>query len=60
VSLKARSTFVLVNPSEILEALVGLKNVRVLCYERRGPHVELMIEHSPSRAASTPGISTVR
>jgi transposase len=44
VSLKTRSTFVLVEPSEILEALVGLKGVRVLRYERRGSDVELMIE----------------
>jgi transposase len=44
VSLKTRSTFVLVEPSEILGALVGLKDVRVLRYERIGPDVELMIE----------------
>jgi transposase len=44
VSLKPRSTFVAVHPSEILEALVGLKDVRVLRYERAGPHVELMVE----------------
>jgi transposase len=44
VSQKARSTFVLVHPSEILQALVGLKDVRVLAYERRGPDVELMVE----------------
>jgi transposase len=44
VSLKTRSTFVTAHPSEILEALVGLKDVRVLRYERAGPHVELMIE----------------
>jgi transposase len=44
VSLKPRSTFVTAHPSEILEALVGLKDVRVLRYERAGPHVELMIE----------------
>ena len=37
MSQKARSTFVLVHPSEILAALVGLKDVRVLHYERRGP-----------------------
>jgi hypothetical protein len=42
VSQKARSTFVLVHPSEILAALVGLKDVVVLRYERRGPDVELM------------------
>ncbi|HTV11304.1 MAG TPA: ISL3 family transposase [Acidimicrobiales bacterium] len=41
---KARSTFVLVHASEILQALVGLKDVRVLRYERRGPDVELMVE----------------
>lgn len=31
-------------PSEILQALVGLKDVRVLYYARRGPDVELVIE----------------
>jgi transposase len=44
VSLKTRSTLVLFEPSEILEALVGLKDIRVLRYERNGPNVELMIE----------------
>jgi transposase len=44
VSLKARSTFVLVHPTEILQALVGLKDVVVLQYERHGPNVELMVE----------------
>jgi transposase len=44
VSQKPRSTFVLVHPIEILEALVGLKDVRVLRYERAGPDVELMVE----------------
>jgi transposase len=44
VSLKTRSTFVFVEPTEILEALVGLKDIRVLRYERRGSDVELMIE----------------
>ena len=44
MSQKARSTFVLVHPSEILAALVGLKDVVVLRYERRGPDVELMVE----------------
>jgi transposase len=44
VSQKTRSTFVLVHPSEILTALVGLKDVRVLHYQRSGPDVELMIE----------------
>lgn len=39
-----RSTFVLREPSEILGALVGLKDVVVLHYERRGPDVELAIE----------------
>jgi transposase len=44
VSQKAGSTFVLVHPSEIVQALVGLKDVRVLHYQRSGPNVELMIE----------------
>jgi len=44
VSQKPRSTFVAVHPIEILEALVGLKDVRVLHYARNGPDVELMIE----------------
>jgi transposase len=47
VTLKTRSTFVLFNPTEILQALVGLKDVVVVHYERRGPHVELMIEQVP-------------
>jgi len=44
VSKHPRSTSVLVHPSEILAALVGLKDVRVLAYVRRGPDVELRIE----------------
>ena len=44
MSQQNRSTFVLTDPSEILQALVGLKDVRVLHYERRGPDVELVIE----------------
>lgn len=47
MSQKARSTFVVRDPSEILEALVGLKDVEVLHYERRGPTVELMVEQVP-------------
>jgi transposase len=44
VNKQPGSTFVLRHASEILEALVGLKDVRVLHYERRGPEVELAIE----------------
>jgi transposase len=44
VSQKTRSTFVIVDPIEIVRALVGLKDVRVLHYERRGRDVELLIE----------------
>jgi transposase len=47
VSQQPRSTFVLVHPSEILAALVGLKDVSVLRYERLGSHVELMVEQTP-------------
>jgi len=44
VTQKTKSTFVLTNPNEILKALVGLKDVRVLHYRRDGRDVELMIE----------------
>jgi len=44
VSKRSKSTFVLTDPSEIVQALVGLKDVRVLHYERTGPDVELMVE----------------
>ncbi len=44
MSLQTKSTFVLSHPNEILQALVGLKDVRVLHYKRAGPDVELMIE----------------
>ena len=39
-----RSAFVVTDPIEIVRALVGLKDVRVLAYERWGPRVELMVE----------------
>ena len=45
--LKTENTFVLVNHTEILEALVGLKDVQVLAYERRGPEVTLVVEQTP-------------
>jgi transposase len=51
VRLKTENTFVLVNHIEILEALVGLKDVRVLAYERRGPHVSLVIEQTPGEVS---------
>lgn len=41
---KSRSTFVLTDPTEILEALVGLKDVRVVHFERHGSTVELCVE----------------
>ena len=44
MSQQSRSTFVVTDPSEIVQALVGLKDVRVLHYARRGRDVELMIE----------------
>lgn len=47
MSQKTRSTFVLIHPTEILAALVGLKDVRVVAYERRGADVELMVEQVP-------------
>jgi transposase len=70
VTQKARSTFVLVEPTEILQALVGLKDVRVLRYERFGPQVELMVEqvrgvvacptcHRPARVKERPVVHYV-
>jgi transposase len=44
VTQQSRSTYVVTDPSEILAALVGLKDVEVLYLERRGPDVELAIE----------------
>jgi transposase len=44
VSQQSRSTYVITDPTQILAALVGLKDVRVLHLERRGPDVELAIE----------------
>ncbi len=41
---QSRSTFVITDPSEIVQALAGLKDVLVLAYERRGPDVSLVIE----------------
>ena len=41
---QTKNTFVLTDPTEILEALVGLKDVRVLHYERRANEVELCVE----------------
>jgi DNA-directed RNA polymerase subunit RPC12/RpoP len=51
VSQKTRSTFVLVEPNEILQALVGLKDVRAVRYERHGPNVQLMVEQVPGVVA---------
>jgi transposase len=51
---KTKSTFVLVHPNEILQALVGLKDVRVVHYQRTGRDVELMIELM-APAVSCPG-----
>jgi transposase len=46
VSQQVRSTFVVREPSDVVQALVGLKDVRVLHYRRCGPDVELMIEQA--------------
>jgi len=57
-----KSPFVVTDPSEILEALVGLKEVRVLHYRRHGPEVELMIEQvvDEVRCPSCGGIAQVK
>ena len=41
---KTASTFAHTHPNEILSALVGLKDIRVLSYERHGRDVALKIE----------------
>ncbi len=44
MNIQNRSTFILTNHSEILEAMVGLKGIRILHYARCGRDVELMVE----------------
>lgn len=41
---KNRNTLVFTEPTRILHALVGLKNIRVLEYQRNGPSVMILIE----------------
>jgi transposase len=53
VSQQSRSTFVVTDPTEILQALVGLKDVTVLAYERHGPNVALVIEQALGEVACT-------
>lgn len=43
---KHHDTFVVSEPNRIVQALVGLKNVRVLAFRRTGPDVELVIEQA--------------
>ncbi len=57
MSQQPRSTFVLRDHSEILGALVGLKDVVVLHYERRGPDVELVIEQLIRQSVRCPSCS---
>jgi transposase len=47
VSQKTQSTFVVSEPTEIVQALVGLKDVQVLHYKRAGRDVELLVEQVP-------------
>ena len=47
MSQQSRSTFTTSDPSEIVQALVGLKDVVVLSYERFGPKRSLTIERPP-------------
>jgi hypothetical protein len=46
VTIKFQSTFVRCEPIQIIEALVGLKDIRVLAYRRIGRDVELVIEQT--------------
>lgn len=62
MSQQVRSTFVVSEPSEIVRALVGLKDVRVVHYQRRGPEVVLMIEQvvNDVRCPSCGGLARVK
>jgi transposase len=51
VTNKVGNAFVCSDPSEIVQALVGLKDVQVLEHRRDGPVVSLMIEQTGSRVA---------
>lgn len=59
---KARCAFVVSDASEIAQALVGLKDVRVLHYARRGAEVELVIEQvvADARCPSCAGAARVK
>ncbi len=59
---KARRAFVVSDASEIVQALVGLKDVRVLHYARRGAEVELVIEQvvADARCPSCAGPARVK
>ena len=46
MTIKFQSTFVRCEPIQIIEALVGLKDIRVLAYRRIGRDVELVIEQT--------------
>jgi len=62
VTQQTGSTFVLSHPSEIVQALVGLKDVRVLHYKRSGRDVELMIEQvvASVRCPACGGVARVK
>jgi hypothetical protein len=45
---------VFTDPSEIVQHLVGLKDVRVLSYARRGPAGEITVEQVLTTAPSCP------
>ncbi len=44
MSQQVKNAFVVSESTQIVQALVGLKGVRVVHYRRCGPDVELMIE----------------
>lgn len=62
MSQQVCSAFVVSEPSEIVQALVGLKDVRVVRYRRQGPDVELMIEQvvDEVRCRSCGGLARVK
>jgi transposase len=44
MKIQSKNTFVITNPSKILQAMVGIKDIKILHYAREGSEVEIMIE----------------
>ena len=62
MTIKNANTLALTEPTRILHALVELKNIRILHYQRHGPKAELCIElaHIEMRCVSCQGRAYVK